>query len=239
MFKTAIERIGVPKERILHVAQSLYHDIAPANALGFDTVWIDRHDGHGSGATVASDATPKWTLRNLRELVEALSSRKTQAARAPIVLGSISTVSSSGLSALVGNSSGGSAAAFSSSQPATMSSRKAADVRHGFQARGHAEIDTIDIRLHRQVQRDRMRRNRYREVTAHLRAVQIHRARDGPRTFEITTLTIGAMKSASAQSFCPQRCGRHHRRRVPARADRPAAARPYRRPRLCRPSSTP
>ncbi len=73
VFKAAIERIGVPKERILHVAQSLYHDIAPAKAMGFDTVWIDRHDGHGSGATPASDATPKWTLRNLRELVEALS----------------------------------------------------------------------------------------------------------------------------------------------------------------------
>ena len=73
MFKTAIERIGVPKERILHVAQSLYHDIAPAKAMGLDTVWIDRHDGHGSGATPASDAAPKWTLRNLAELVEALS----------------------------------------------------------------------------------------------------------------------------------------------------------------------
>ena len=61
------------KERILHVAQSLYHDIAPAKALGLDTVWIDRHDGHGSGATPASDAAPKWALRNLGELVEALS----------------------------------------------------------------------------------------------------------------------------------------------------------------------
>ena len=73
MFKTAIERIGVPQKRILHVAQSLYHDIAPANALGLDTVWIDRHDGHGSGATVTATATPKWTLRNLSELVAALS----------------------------------------------------------------------------------------------------------------------------------------------------------------------
>jgi 2-haloacid dehalogenase len=73
MFKTAIQRIGVPQKRILHVAQSLYHDIAPANALGLDTVWIDRHDGHGSGATVTATATPKWTLRNLSELVAALS----------------------------------------------------------------------------------------------------------------------------------------------------------------------
>ena len=73
MFETAIERIGVPKKRILHVAQSLYHDIVPASALGLDTVWIDRHDGHGSGATAPADATPKWSLHNLSELVAALS----------------------------------------------------------------------------------------------------------------------------------------------------------------------
>jgi len=73
MFKTAIERIGVPQKRILHVGQSLYHDIAPANALGLDTVWIDRHDGHGSGATITAEAKPKWTLRNLSELAAALS----------------------------------------------------------------------------------------------------------------------------------------------------------------------
>lgn len=73
MFETAIARIGVDKKRILHVAQSLYHDIAPASALGLDTVWIDRHDGHDGGATAPAEATPKWTLRNLGELVEAVS----------------------------------------------------------------------------------------------------------------------------------------------------------------------
>jgi 2-haloacid dehalogenase len=72
-FATAIARFGVPKQRILHVAQSLYHDIAPASALGLNTVWIDRHDGHGSGATPSADATPTWKLRNLSELAEALA----------------------------------------------------------------------------------------------------------------------------------------------------------------------
>ncbi len=36
--------------RLLHVAQSLYHDHAPAKAAGMDTVWIDRNRG-GAGAT--------------------------------------------------------------------------------------------------------------------------------------------------------------------------------------------
>ncbi len=71
-FATAIERIGAPKQRILHVAQSLFHDIAPANALGLSTVWIDRHDGHGSGATPSADVTATWRLNNLSELVGAL-----------------------------------------------------------------------------------------------------------------------------------------------------------------------
>jgi 2-haloacid dehalogenase len=73
MFETAIQRIGVDKKRILHVAQSRYHDIVPATALGMDTVWIDRHQGHGSGATVAADATPTWTFPNLAELAAALA----------------------------------------------------------------------------------------------------------------------------------------------------------------------
>ena len=72
-FSTAIARIGVPQSRILHVAQSLYHDIGPAQTLGLNTVWIDRHDGHGSGATPNADATPTWKLRNLTELAEALA----------------------------------------------------------------------------------------------------------------------------------------------------------------------
>jgi 2-haloalkanoic acid dehalogenase type II len=54
---------GVPKERILHVAQSLFHDHVPAQRLGFRSVWIDRrHDRPGAGATpstvgVRPDAT--------------------------------------------------------------------------------------------------------------------------------------------------------------------------------------
>ena len=51
-FEVAFERIDRPRERILHVAQSLFHDHVPAKALGMTTVWINRrHDRPGSGAT--------------------------------------------------------------------------------------------------------------------------------------------------------------------------------------------
>ncbi len=58
-FELAFERIGLPRERILHVAQSLFHDHAPAKALGLTTVWIDRRRGRaGGGATPPASATP-------------------------------------------------------------------------------------------------------------------------------------------------------------------------------------
>lgn len=51
-FHVAFERLGLPRERILHVAQSLFHDHVPARRLGLTTVWIDRrHARPGSGAT--------------------------------------------------------------------------------------------------------------------------------------------------------------------------------------------
>ena len=58
-FEAAFERIGLPRDRILHVAQSLFHDHVPARRLGLSTVWIDRrHDRPGFGATPPAEATP-------------------------------------------------------------------------------------------------------------------------------------------------------------------------------------
>ena len=41
-FHAAFERLSLPRERILHVAQSLYHDHVPAKELGLTTAWINR-----------------------------------------------------------------------------------------------------------------------------------------------------------------------------------------------------
>lgn len=54
-FRLALECMGVPTEQVLHVAQSLYHDVAPAKQLGLATVWVNRRkDKPGSGATPAA-----------------------------------------------------------------------------------------------------------------------------------------------------------------------------------------
>ncbi len=58
-FEALFDRVDLPRDRILHVAQSLYHDHAPAKALGLTTVWIDRrHDRAGTGATPPAQALP-------------------------------------------------------------------------------------------------------------------------------------------------------------------------------------
>jgi 2-haloacid dehalogenase len=68
-FHLAFTRMDVPRERILHVAQSLFHDHVPAKALGLTTVWIDRRrDRPGFGATPPADATPDLVLPDMASL---------------------------------------------------------------------------------------------------------------------------------------------------------------------------
>ncbi|MFQ5607282.1 MAG: haloacid dehalogenase type II [Candidatus Zixiibacteriota bacterium] len=72
-FKYMLDTLGLPREQILHVAQSLYHDIAPAKELGFKTVWVNRRSEQSdSGATPASDARPDMEVASLAELVEVI-----------------------------------------------------------------------------------------------------------------------------------------------------------------------
>jgi 2-haloacid dehalogenase len=71
-FELAFETIDVPRERILHVAQSLFHDHVPAKQLGLTTVWIDRrHDRTGSGATPPATASPDATFPSMQAFAAA------------------------------------------------------------------------------------------------------------------------------------------------------------------------
>ena len=67
MFAAARAKVG-ERARVLHVAQSLYHDIAPATALGLDTAWIKRH----RNAARPAAATPTFAFDSLAELADAL-----------------------------------------------------------------------------------------------------------------------------------------------------------------------
>src|SRR5690349_4747004 len=44
-FQLALKKIGAPKEQVLHIAESLFHDIVPARELGIKNIWVDRSKG--------------------------------------------------------------------------------------------------------------------------------------------------------------------------------------------------
>lgn len=60
----ALGRQGFDRSRILHVAESLFHDHAPANEFGLANCWIfRRHGQEGFGATMDPGSTPRADFR--------------------------------------------------------------------------------------------------------------------------------------------------------------------------------
>ena len=65
-FDEMVARSGIPRERTLHVAQSLFHDIAPASSLGYATLHVNRPTrGSGGGATPPSGALPDGEVTDM------------------------------------------------------------------------------------------------------------------------------------------------------------------------------
>jgi len=67
-----LEKLGVPKAKILHTAQSLFHDHVPAKSLGMTSIWINRRQGKpGTGATKeAAPVKPDWEVPSMAAMVE-------------------------------------------------------------------------------------------------------------------------------------------------------------------------
>ncbi len=75
-FKLLRESIGGSWERLLHVAESLFHDVAPARELGIATVWVNRRKGKAAAATKLVRAEPDLEVSSLEELA-AIARQKT------------------------------------------------------------------------------------------------------------------------------------------------------------------
>ncbi len=70
VFEAAESQHGLDRNTWLHVAQSQYHDIAPARELAITSVHVDRRPtGDNASATPASDAAADVTVKDLAELV--------------------------------------------------------------------------------------------------------------------------------------------------------------------------
>lgn len=69
IFRRALAEIAQPKERVLHVAQSIYHDIVPARASGLATVWVNRRARKpGPGATPRAQGAADLEVPDLATL---------------------------------------------------------------------------------------------------------------------------------------------------------------------------
>lgn len=63
-----LHRCKTTADRVLHVGQSLYHDVVPAKAMGFKTVWVHRAPGYG--ATKAAHQQPDLEVPDLKSVAD-------------------------------------------------------------------------------------------------------------------------------------------------------------------------
>lgn len=69
-----LQSIGITKSQVLHTAESLFHDHAPANKLGLANCHIyRRHGAKGFGATMTPERLPGYDFRfnSMADLVQA------------------------------------------------------------------------------------------------------------------------------------------------------------------------
>jgi 2-haloacid dehalogenase len=73
LFRLALRRLGTSPDQVLHIAQSVYHDLVPAKSLGMATVWVNRPSARpGVGAVKPSAARPDWEVPDLATLAAAV-----------------------------------------------------------------------------------------------------------------------------------------------------------------------
>ena len=69
-FELLLQRLGIARERLLHVAESLYHDVLPARSLGIATVWVNRRQGKTAAASRLADVRPDLEVKNVAALAD-------------------------------------------------------------------------------------------------------------------------------------------------------------------------
>jgi 2-haloacid dehalogenase len=68
-FQLTLRTLGISPDHLLHAAQSMYHDVIPAQSLGIGTVWVNRRSARpGVGAVRAAAAQPDIEVPDLSTL---------------------------------------------------------------------------------------------------------------------------------------------------------------------------
>jgi 2-haloacid dehalogenase len=72
-FEEALRRAALPRTELLHAAQSVFHDVIPATAMGLKSAWVNRPSIRpGAGAAKAAVGKPAFTVRTMAELADHL-----------------------------------------------------------------------------------------------------------------------------------------------------------------------
>ena len=69
-FETLLDCLGIEKGRLLHVAESLFHDVVPARSLGIAAVWVNRRQGKPAAATRLVAAQPDLEVPTVAALAD-------------------------------------------------------------------------------------------------------------------------------------------------------------------------
>ncbi len=68
-FELALQRLKIRPDNLLHVGQSIYHDVLPAQSLGISAVWVNRKSARpGIGAVRAAAGKPDLEVPDLATL---------------------------------------------------------------------------------------------------------------------------------------------------------------------------
>jgi len=80
-FRMALRTLAIAPDRLLHAAQSIYHDIVPARSLGIATAWVNRRSARpGIGAVreaagQVSEKRPDFEVPDLASLAATVLAR--------------------------------------------------------------------------------------------------------------------------------------------------------------------
>jgi 2-haloacid dehalogenase len=71
LFRMVFDRLDVAPAQWLHVGQSIYHDVVPAQSLGVATVWVNRPSPRqGIGAVKPALGVPDLQVQDLKTLAD-------------------------------------------------------------------------------------------------------------------------------------------------------------------------
>ena len=72
-FEFALQRMGITPDKLLHIAQSVYHDIIPTKSMGLSSVWVNRKGEKQDTEVTSTSGKPDLEVPDLKTLVSLIS----------------------------------------------------------------------------------------------------------------------------------------------------------------------